>query len=167
MTAQPGIRLGRIWFDPTRKTAVRRQLGGRRPPYDSNSRTQRIPTNTRRRRSLSEWLRWSAAALTAPLMLAPSLGLAQATSKLPNLTGTYHCEGDETACDRSGWTLTVTQSGADLEIKNEKGDSGTAKLTSQIALSAGPIWNTLGIIMPDNRRIQWSNGTMWRKEEQD
>ena len=102
---------------------------------------------------------------------AAVIGSAQAqtsaawNSSLPNLSGTYKCEGDETACGWSGWTFTVTQSGADLEIKNEKGDVGGAKLTSHISLSAGPTWNMLGTITSaDNREIQWSNGTTWRKQ---
>jgi hypothetical protein len=86
-------------------------------------------------------------------------------SSLPDLAGTYKCEGDETACGWSGWTFTMTQSGSDLEIKNEKGDVGRVKLTSRISLSAGPIWNMLGtIVSPDNSVIQWSNGTTWRKQ---
>ena len=165
MTAQPAIRFGRIMLDAAHPPAVRPQLGGRRPPRDSNSRiAHRISTNTRRRRQLCEWLRGSAGALTVAMMLVPSLGLAQATAKLPDLTGTYHCEGNQMACDRAGWTLKVTQSGADLEIKNEKGDFGNGKLESQISLSAGPIWNMLGVVMPDSRSLVWSNGTIWRKE---
>lgn len=68
-------------------------------------------------------------------------------------------------CGRSGMTFSVTQSGSDLEIKNEKGEIGNAKMTSNISISAGPIWNMLGVIdAPDNRVIQWSNGTTWRKQ---
>jgi hypothetical protein len=86
------------------------------------------------------------------------------STKLPNLSGTYRCDSEEAACDRSGWTFTVTQSGGDLDITNEKGDFGRAKLTSNSSLSAGPAWNMLGVIMPDQRSISRPNGTMWRKE---
>ena len=59
----------------------------------------------------------------------------------------------------------MTQSGSDIQIKNDKGDTGNGKLTSNITLAAGPIWNMLGVIAsPDNRVIQWSNGTTWRKQ---
>jgi hypothetical protein len=99
------------------------------------------------------------------VLFLTSIAAAQPNLPLPDLAGTYKCEGDETACGWSGWTFTVTQSDADLEIKNEKGDIGHAKLTSRISLSAGPIWNMLGtIVSADNRVIQWSNGTNWRKQ---
>jgi len=85
---------------------------------------------------------------------------------LPNLNSSYSCEGDETACEWSGQKFTVIQSGANLEVRNEKGGYGHVKLTSPISLSAGPIWNMLGVIAsPDNRTIQWSNGTTWTKME--
>jgi len=98
--------------------------------------------------------------------MAPSVAGAQLSSPaFPDLTGTYRCEGHESACNWSGTAFTVTQSGADLEIKNDKGDIGNAKLTSNITLTAGPIWNMLGVITsPDNNLIQWSNGTSWRKQ---
>jgi hypothetical protein len=93
-----------------------------------------------------------------------SIASAQTPAALPNLTGTYKCEGDETACGWSGETFIVTQSGAVLDVKNEKGDVGQAKLTSPISISLGPTWNMLGtIVSSDNRVIQWSNGTNWRK----
>jgi hypothetical protein len=99
------------------------------------------------------------------VLFLTSIASAQTNSPLPDLAGTYTCEGDETTCAWSGFTFTVTQSGADLEIKNEKGDVGHAKLTSPISLSVGPIWNMLGtIVSNDNRVIQWSNGTNWRKQ---
>jgi len=120
-------------------------------------------------------MKFGSIALVLSFAAAAVIGAAQAqtsaawgdgtNSSLPNIFGTYKCEGDETACGWSGWAFTVTQSGADLEIKNEKGDVGHAKLTSRISLSAGPTWNMLGTITSaDNREIQWSNGTTWRKQ---
>ena len=114
-------------------------------------------------------------ALILSIAAAAFVGAAQAqtsaaaghgtNTSLPDLGGTYKCEGDETTCGWSGWTFTVNQSGPNLDIKNEKGDVGHAKLTSHISLSAGPIWNMLGtIVSADNRVIQWSNGTTWRKQ---
>ena len=98
--------------------------------------------------------------------IATSAANAQpANPALPDFSGTYRCESNETTCGWSGSTLTVTQSGSDIQIKNEKGDVGSAKLTSNVTLVAGPIWNMLGVIAsPDNRVIQWSNGTTWRKQ---
>lgn len=98
-------------------------------------------------------------------MGATMLVTVAAAEPLPNLNGTYRCEGDPKVCQRSGSTFVVTQSGSDLQIKNEKGETGDGKLTSDISLSVGPIWNMLGVIgSPDNRLIQWSNGTTWRKQ---
>ena len=87
---------------------------------------------------------------------------AQADS-LPNLTGTYRCEPQPAPC-RSGQTFTVAQSEATLELKSDTGTSANAKLTSNISLSAGPPWNMLGVILPENGGIEWSNGTRWRKQ---
>ena len=63
----------------------------------------------------------------------------------------------------AGQTFTVTQSGDTLEMKNDKGLVGRASVTSNISLSAGGPWNMLGVVVPDGR-IQWSNGTVWRKQ---
>ena len=119
-------------------------------------------------------MKFSSVALVLSFAAAAVVGAAQAqtsaawgdgtNSSLPDLSGTYKCEGDETVCGWSGWTFTVTRSGSDLQIRNEKGEVGHAKLTSPISLSAGPIWNMLGtLVSSDNRVIQWSNGTTWRK----
>src|SRR6266446_10812152 len=64
------------------------------------------------------------------------VGHAQA-SQQTNLAGTYRCGPDAKACQWSGTTFTVTQSGNSLEAKNEKNAVGTATLTSNISLSAG------------------------------
>lgn len=87
-------------------------------------------------------------------------GAAQAQQ--PNLAGTYRCEPEPSPC-KNGQTYTVTQSGEKLEFKNEKGNVGEAKLTSNISLSAGSPWNMLGTITSGNG-IQWSDGTQWRKQ---
>ncbi len=119
-------------------------------------------------RTQSSWLRVGlgvgVSTFISMAILASVANAQQTPESLPDLSGSYTCEGDETACGWSGNMFTVTQSGANLVIKNEKGDIGHAKLTSHISLSAGPIWNMLGVIVtPDNRTIQWSNGTNWRK----
>ena len=99
----------------------------------------------------------------ATLAALALLGQAQAQkSSEPNLSGTYRCEGDSKKCEWSGQTFSVAQEGATLEVKNDKGDVGEIKLTSNISLSAGPPWNMLGLILPNNT-IQWSNGTLWRR----
>src|SRR3954454_24497440 len=91
------------------------------------------------------------------------LGAAQA-AQAPSLAGTYRCGPDAKACEWSGATFTVTQTGNNLDIKNDKGAVGTATLTSNISLSAGPPWNMLGVVSADARTIDWSNGTRWSKQ---
>jgi hypothetical protein len=164
---------GRIEFTP-RPAVPKPQRGGRRPPSNGNNRLRSYPLvrllTPRRYRRVRNTLQFCTvvglSSLTTVLFLS-SIAAAQPqdTAPLPNLAGTYSCEGDETACGWSGWTFTVTQSGPDLQIKNEKGEIGSGKITSRITLSAGPIWNMLGtIVSSDNRVIQWSNGTSWRKQ---
>jgi len=91
-------------------------------------------------------------------------GTARAQEKLPNLKGSYRCEPYPRSCEVSGQTFTISQSGAKLNVKNDKGDVGEGNLTSNISLGLGPPWNTLGIILPDNQTIEWSAGTKWRKQ---
>jgi hypothetical protein len=172
MRDKSAIKSGRIDFLPMRP-APRPQLGGRRPPRGPNGK-RRLNALTgfhmpRKSRPLGDWLGLCTAIGFGAAIAATTLGtvaVAQpASSPLPNLSGAYRCEGDAGACGHSGSTFTVIQSGSDLQIKNEKGEAGDGKLTSNISLSAGPIWNMLGVISsPDNRVIQWSNGTTWRKQ---
>jgi hypothetical protein len=106
--------------------------------------------------------------VTMPLAAAAVLALAQpaanAAAAAPNLSGTYRCGPDAKACEWSGTSFTVTQTGNSLDIKNDKGALGTAQLTSNISISAGPPWNMLGVISGDARTIDWSNGTRWSKQ---
>ena len=88
--------------------------------------------------------------------------LAQQSTQ-PNLSGTYRCAPDPKVCEWSGQTFTVAQQGNILNVKNDKGSVGDVKVTSDVSLSAGPPWNMLGVILPGNRSIQWSNGTVWRR----
>jgi hypothetical protein len=37
-------------------------------------------------------------------------------------------------------------------------------LTSSTTISLGPPWNVFGTIRPDQRTIEWSAGTLWRKQ---
>jgi hypothetical protein len=172
MRDKSAIKIGRVDFLPMRPTP-RPQLGGRRPPQGPNGSRRwnalirfQMP---RRSLPLRDWLGLCGAIGIGVAIAATTLGAVAvgqpASSSLPNLSGTYRCEGDAAACGRSGSTFTLTQSGSDLQIKNEKGDVGDGKLTSNISLSAGPIWNMLGVISSaDNRAIAWSNGTTWRKQ---
>jgi hypothetical protein len=170
MSTIPAITPGRFEFTP-RPSVPAPQRAGRRPPTD---RSRRRPylfriVPPRRYRQIRNTLQFgTVAGLSCAITVAflTSIAAAQPSQQpLPNLAGTYKCEGDETACGWSGWTFAVTQNGADLEIKNEKGEIGHAKLTSHISLAAGPIWNMLGtIVSADNRVIQWSNGTNWRRQ---
>lgn len=90
-------------------------------------------------------------------------GPAAAQGAAPNLSGTYRCEPEPVSCQWSGQTFTIQQSGTKLDVKNDKGDVGQGLLSSNSTLSVGAPWNMLGVIEPDNR-IQWSNGTQWRKQ---
>lgn len=89
---------------------------------------------------------------------------AHAQEAVPNLNGTYRCEADPKPCRESGETFTISQSGDEITAKNDKGEIGQGIVTSEMTLSLGPPWNTLGIILPDNRTIEWSAGTKWRRE---
>jgi hypothetical protein len=50
-----------------------------------------------------------------------------------------------------------------LALKSDSGDVGRAQLTGNVAMSVGGPWNMVGVVVPDGR-IQWSNGTDWRKQ---
>jgi hypothetical protein len=80
-----------------------------------------------------------------------------------NFAGTYRCEPEPSSCKDSGQTFTVTQSGNTLDLKSSDGGVGQAKLTSNTTMSVGGPWNMVGTVVPDGR-IQWSNGTDWRKQ---
>jgi hypothetical protein len=171
MSTSPALVSGRIVSTPLPRFPIT-QRGGKRPPYGRGGGRRRSSAlvrmlTPRGYRHMRNWLQFSTVVgLSAAITVAVlnSVAYAQSPAALPNLAGTYKCEGDETACGWSGWTFTVTQNGANLEVKNEKGDVGHANLTSHISLSLGPTWNMLGVIAsPDNRVIQWSNGTSWRK----
>ena len=100
----------------------------------------------------------------ATSVLAVALWGAAQAAQAPNLGGAYRCGPDAKACEWSGTTFTVTQNGNALDIKNDKGAEGTATVTSNISLRAGPPWNMLGTISPDAKTIEWSNGTEWKKQ---
>jgi len=104
--------------------------------------------------------------VSAIAMLAASSfsGYAEAQpAAAPNLSGTYRCEPEPSSCKNSGQTFTVTQSGNILDLKSSDGGFGQAKLTSNTTMSVGGPWNMVGTVVPDGR-IQWSNGTDWRKQ---
>ena len=81
----------------------------------------------------------------------------------PEISGTYQCQPDPTPCQWSGPSPSISQSGNKLQIKNDKGDTADATLTSPITISAGGPLNSLGVIYPDHS-IEWSNGNKWRKQ---
>ena len=165
MRPQLQTAFGRIALAPIHP-APRLQLGGRRPPRDPNNsgRSRKLMTARKGTRS-RDWLRFCGAVALATAMANSAANAQPANPALPDLSGTYRCECNETTCGWSGSSFTVSQSGSDIQIKNEKGDIGNAKLTSSVTLVAGPIWNMLGVIAsPDNHLIQWSNGTNWRKQ---
>ena len=105
-------------------------------------------------------------AMSIPLIAAVAvLGAVEAPAAAanPNLAGAFRCAPTMKVCQWSGQTFTVTQSGNHLDIKNDKGEQGTATVTSTISVSAGPPWNMLGVISDGGKLISWSNGSEWRK----
>jgi hypothetical protein len=89
----------------------------------------------------------------------PGQGHTQSSS--PNLSGSYQCSPEPVQCQAPGYS--VSQAGPTLELKSQDGTVAEGKLTSNVTVTAGPPWNSNGIIMPD-RSIQWSNGTHWQKQ---
>ena len=89
--------------------------------------------------------------------------LPAAAASPPNLAGTYSCQPSPAPCFWPGHGPSITQSGTNLHIKSDQGDISTATLTSDTTISAGPTFNSIGLIRPDHS-IDWSNGTKWRKQ---
>jgi hypothetical protein len=89
-------------------------------------------------------------------------GLAH-TQTMPSLAGTYRCVPEPATCKWQGQNLTITQSGATVELNINPGETAEGKLTSNITVGAGPPFNSLGLIRPDHS-IEWSNGTKWIKQ---
>jgi hypothetical protein len=58
---------------------------------------------------------------------------------------------------------TIAQTGATIQLNINKGEFAEGKLTSNITVSAGPPFNSEGLIRPDHS-IEWSNGTKWLKQ---
>jgi hypothetical protein len=94
------------------------------------------------------------------IFVGEASGQASATA---NVAGQYRCMPLPTACTNSGQNFTVTQTGTNLSVKNERNEIGIGQVTSAISLSLGPPWNMVGLVMPDGHTIQWSNGTEWQK----
>lgn len=78
-----------------------------------------------------------------------------------DLSGTYRCSREPAQCQAP--TFSISQKGQTLEIKADNGPIAEGKMTSNITVSAGPPWNSIGVVMPD-RSIQWSSGTHWYKQ---
>jgi hypothetical protein len=88
-------------------------------------------------------------------------GTARAQGAAPTAVGgTYKCH--PSPCLWSGPSASISQSGNKLQIKGENGATADATLTSDITISAGGTFNSLGIIRPD-KSIDWSDGTKWTK----
>jgi hypothetical protein len=58
-----------------------------------------------------------------------------------NLAGVYRCEPDPSPCPWPGQTIAITQTGTNLELKNDEGSFAHGKLTSDITLSANRSWD--------------------------
>jgi hypothetical protein len=89
-------------------------------------------------------------------------GLAHAQS-LPNLAGTYRCVPEPSSCQWQAQAPTISQSGPTVQLNINKDEFAEGKLTSNITVSAGPPFNSQGLIRPDHS-IEWSNGTKWVKQ---
>ena len=109
--------------------------------------------------------------MTNPMLLLVSVTLgsivlaapvAAVESTIPNLSGTYRCVPDTRPCQSS--TFSISQAGRKLEVKAEQGPVAEAEVTSAISVSLGPPWNVNGIILPDQRTIEWSAGTRWQRQ---
>lgn len=102
----------------------------------------------------------TAATIAAFAVVAlPGRVLAQGAA--PNLAGTYRCEPEPVKCQLP--TYALSQTGNNLEIKGANNTIAAAKLTSNITISAGPTWNSIGRVLPDGS-IEWTNGTRWTKQ---
>jgi hypothetical protein len=109
-------------------------------------------------------IRYVHVSVLAVLAASSLAGVARAQVQQPagaNVAGSYRCEPEPSPCQAQ--TMSITQSGRDLELRSEKGPIAGARLTSDITISGGPPWNSLGIVLPDHS-IEWSNGTKWRKQ---
>ncbi len=90
-------------------------------------------------------------------------GHAQAQgAPAPDLSGTYRCQPDPNPCLWSGSSPSISQSGNKIQIKNDKGEIADGTMTSGTTVTAGGLFNSLGIVRPDHS-IDWSDGTTWRK----
>jgi hypothetical protein len=106
-------------------------------------------------------LRGGVCSIIATMSLAVPAWQIKAQTAMPNLSGNYQCEPQPMSC-RSGQAFSISQSGNPLELKSDKGEQGNGRLTSATTVSAGPPWNMLGVLY--DVAIEWSNGTMWRKQ---
>ena len=105
----------------------------------------------------------AAAALAALSVVALDTAARAQGASPPDLSGTYQCKPNPSACLWSGATATMTQSGKKLEIKGANGAMADATLTSDSTIAAGGTFNSLGIVRPD-KSIDWSDGTKWTRQ---
>jgi hypothetical protein len=104
----------------------------------------------------------SAAGTVALCALAMNGG-AQAQGAAPaDVSGTYKCQPSPSPCRWSGPTATISQTGNKVQIKGDNGALADGTVTSDITISAGGTFNSLGIVRPD-KSIDWSDGTKWSK----
>src|SRR3954449_10057188 len=94
-----------------------------------------------------------------PLLVLATLGtIASAPvpaveSAVPDLSGKYRCVSDSRLCQTS--TFLISQSGRKLEVKSDQGQIGAGEVTSPLSVSLGPPWNVNGVILSDQRTIEW------------
>jgi hypothetical protein len=76
-------------------------------------------------------------------------GPAYAQGNAPNLSGTYRCSPEPAQCQAP--TFSIARTGQTLEINAENAPIAEGKITSDITVSAGLPWNSIGVVMPDPR----------------
>ena len=103
-------------------------------------------------------------ALTIPIVAFAWATAAQAEkASMPNLAGNYRCTPDPTPCPDDAAAFTVTQKGNRIDFKSDKGRAGYGEVTSPTTIAIAAPWNMLGIVRNEGQ-IDWSNGTIWRKQ---
>jgi hypothetical protein len=103
--------------------------------------------------------------ISSAIAIAAVLAASGASAQSINLTGAYRCVE---AC-RSGMVgapTFVTQNGANLNLRNETGESSRAwpdwfAPATRIWVDA---WDQGAVYSPDGMTIQFDNGTVWARD---
>jgi hypothetical protein len=93
------------------------------------------------------------AMLETAALLCLAVWQAQAQTA-PNLSGNYRCEPQPDAC-KAGQTFTLAQSGNSIDLKNERGEQGHARLTSPSTISTGAPQHARRDSRRRHRLVEW------------